>query len=274
MRYFNRVCQIDISPNIRVTNLRVAFEVFKSIESDRNSCRVDIYNLSETTRNNIPNDANSLVRISAGYSENAGLLHIGQGNISNVIQTFKSPEIITTIYSKDGFKQTKNNVVSLSFSEKTPLKNIIDKLAANLSLPISYANYDNTVLQGGYSYMGGVQGALDELATQFDFNWSIQDGELVIIKKNSSTKKQVVFLSATTGLIENPEKIIKTKSIEDVQRDEYKIVALMQPQLQAGDLVDIKSKIINGLFTIFELQHKGDTFGNDWYTLMTVYKSL
>jgi hypothetical protein len=121
--------------------------------------------------------------------------------------------------------------------------------------------------------MGNIQNALDDLGTQFNFKWSIQNGELLIIKNNSNTKKQVVFLSAETGLIENPEKIIKTRNLGLIQRDEYKVVALLQPQLEAGDLVSIKSKIINGLFTIYEVQHKGDTYGNDWYTIMTVYKS-
>lgn len=274
MKYFDRVCEVDITPDIKIAQHRIVFDIFKSIESDKNSCRIDIYNLSDETRNKIANDISSLVRVSAGYMQNLGLLQIGQGNISNVLHTIKSPDIITTIYSKDGFYATRRKYVSFSFAEKTRLKSVVDKIATELNLPVSFSNYTDATVETGYSFVGNVKDALDELALQYNFSWSIQNGELVIIKANTSTNKKVVFLSATTGLIENPQKIIKTKTLDDIQRDEYKVVSLLQPQLEAGDIVEIDSKIIKGRFTIFEVGHKGDTRGNDWYTTMTIYKSL
>ena len=69
MKYFDRISAIDVSPDIRVRDLRIKFEVKKNVTSNINSARVGIYNLSQNTRNRITSDSSSLVRILAGYSQ-------------------------------------------------------------------------------------------------------------------------------------------------------------------------------------------------------------
>mgnify|MGYP003423069200 FL=1 len=81
---------------------------------------------------------------------------------------------------------------------------------------------------------------------------------------------QNVFLSDKTGLVESPELIIKTKNLDLINKNEYKVVSLLQPQLEAGDLVQVESIVLTGVFVIKELIHTGDTRGNDWYTRMVV----
>jgi hypothetical protein len=271
MNYYERVCQIDISPDIRVENHKIKFEIKKSILSNTNSCRVDIYNLSQTTRNKITSDPSSLVRVSAGYAENGGLLNIGQGNVSNIIHTIKNPDIITTIYSKDGFNSVTNNNISLSFIGKTQLSLVMNAIIDKLKLPVGFTDYNRAgEFKNGYSYVGSIPDALDQLGSQFKFKWSIQNGQLQILNDQGSTNVQNIFLSNRTGLVESPELIIKTKKLNELNTNEYKIVALLQPQLEAGDLVQVESIALNGVFTIKELIHTGDTRGNEWYSKMVV----
>jgi hypothetical protein len=271
MKYFDRVCVVDISPDIRIDNHKIKFEIKKSVLSNINSCRVDIYNLSQTTRNKITSDANSLVRVEAGYVQTGGVLEIGQGNISNVIHTSKSPDIITTIYSKDGFNSITNNPINLSFVDKTPLSSVINAIIDKLNLPIKYANYDQNIqLKNGFSYVGSIPEVLDQLGIQYKFKWSIQNGQVQILKEEESTGNRSVFLSDQTGLIESPELVIKTKNLDLLKKNEYKVVSLLQPQLEAGDLVEIDSIVLSGIFIVTELIHIGDTRGNEWYTKMVV----
>ncbi len=274
MKYFDRVCSVDISPDIRVENLRIRFDIKKSVESNQNYCRVDITNLAENTRNKISSDPSSLVRIKAGYMQNGGAISIGQGNISNVFHITQNPDIITTVYCKDGFNSIINNIISLSFKDNTPLKSVIDTIAKELKLPVKYADYDQSAkFNNGYSYIGSIPNALDQLGEQFKFRWSIQNDQLMIIKNQGSNKNKSVSLSAETGLIESPELIIKTKNLPLLNKNEYKVTALLQPQLEAGDLIDVKSKVINGTFIVKELNHLGDTRGNEWYTKIIVTNS-
>lgn len=271
MNYFNRVCQVDVSPDIQVENHKIKFEIKKSILSNTNSCRVDIYNLSQLTRNRITSDQSSLVRVSAGYVENGGLLGIGEGNISNIIHTVKSPDIITTIYSKDGFNAITNNNLSLSFIGRTTLSSVIDAIIVKLGLPLGFTDYNKSAeFKNGYSYIGSIPNALDQLGSQFNFKWSIQNGQLQILNGDGSTNTQSIFLSSSTGLIESPELVIKTKNLDKLNKNEYKITSLLQPQLEAGDLVQVESITLNGVFIVKELTHTGDTRGNEWYTKMIV----
>jgi hypothetical protein len=271
MKYFNRVCVVDISPNIRVEKLRIKFEIKKTIIANTNYCRVDIYNLSQTTRNRITSDSTSLVRVLAGYSNYNGLIEIGQGNISNVIHSYKSPDVITTILSKDGFNSIINNRISLSFIDKTPLSSIINTIISKLNIPVKYVNYNKSIqIKNGFSYVGAITDVLDQLGRQYSFKWSIQDGQLLILNGEQGTGNQNVFLSAKTGLIESPELIIKTKKLQELKKNEYKVTCLMQPQLQVGDFIQIESKTLNGTFIVNELLHIGDTEGNEWYTKLIV----
>jgi hypothetical protein len=274
MKYFDRVCAIDISPDIRVENHKIKFEVKKNIIANKNTCRVDIYNLAENTRNKITNDINSLVRIKAGYSQNVGLVEIGQGNISNVIHSFRRPDILSIIYSKDGFKAVRDNSISLSFKENTPLSSVINSLVDKLDLPVKFTDYDKSaILKGGFSHLGSIPSALDELSLQFKFNWSIQNGQIQILDENKGTGKRVMSLSSSTGLIEDPEEVIVTKKLKKKDKNEYKVVSLLQPQLEAGDLIEIDSRTLTGVFIVNELEHIGDTRGNEWYTIMIVVKN-
>lgn len=270
MNYFNRVCRVDIA-DISFENQRINFEIKKSIEASKNTVKIDIYNLSQTTRNKITTDDTNLVRVFAGYSQNIGLVEIGQGNISNIIHTIKSPDIVSTILCKDGFEALRNKKIALSFNDKTLLSSIINKITGDLALPVKFLDYDKTLaIKNGYSFVGTIADSLNDLGNQYGFNWSIQNGQILIIPKNKSSKIQSVFLSASTGLIESPELVIETKDLIKASKNEYNITSLLQPQIEVGDLVEIDSITLKGTFIVNELTHVGDTRAQEWYTKMIV----
>lgn len=275
MLYFDRVCAVEVSPDIRVEDLRIKFEIKKNIEPNLNSCKVEIYNLATEIRNRISSDADSIVRVLAGYKLNEGLINIGTGNISNVLHNVKNPNVITTIYVKDGFNSLLNNNISLSFIDKTPLSDIIEAVIKKLGIPVKYTEFDASIsLNNGLTYFGSISRILNQLSVQFKFTWSIQNGELLIIDNASGTGLNSVFLSEKTGLIENPDLIIKNKQLAELDQNDYLVVALLQPQIEVGDSVVIESEVLVGNFTVKDLTHLGDTRGNEWYTKMVVTKWL
>jgi hypothetical protein len=268
MKYFDRVCTVDISPDIKVSELRVKFEVRKNIESNKNFANVSIYNLSNDSRNRISSDALNLLILKAGYLNNVGLVTICKGNITDVIHEFKTPEIITNLYCKDGFKSIKNKNITLSFSENTRLSRVIEVITSKLGLPVKFANYDKSAFfKTGYACVGSISEVLDDLSKQFDFDWSIQNGEVQILNKNTSTSIQSVFLSTATGLIETPTRLVR---LADDTTTRYQITALLQPNLEVGDLISVESKTLNGVFKVQQLTHSGDTHGADWITKIIV----
>lgn len=267
---FNRIYSITISPNLLIENLKIKFEIKKSLQLKSNFSRVDIYNLSEKERNAISSEQYAFFEMQCGYSEDVGLIKIAQGNVSDVTHYVSAPDIVTTIYSKDGFKAIKNNYIQLSFAENTSTKTIIDTIIQKINLPLRFSNLKPQNIKNGYSFVGTVSDALQDLAVQYDFEWSIQNGEIQILTKNSSTTLKAFLLSAETGLIESPNRTIKNKDFEKKEKGEYSVVCLLNPQLEVGDLISIDSNSLKGTFLIKELTHIGDNMGNEWYTKLIV----
>mgnify|MGYP000988598499 CR=1 FL=1 len=83
-----------------------------------------------------------------------------------------------------------------------------------MNLPLRFSNLKPKNIKNGYSFVGTVSDALQDLAVQYDFEWSIQNGEIQILTKNSSTTLKAFLLSAETGLIESPNRTIKNKDFE------------------------------------------------------------
>jgi len=214
---FNRIYSITISPNLLIENLKIKFEIKKSLQLKSNFSRVDIYNLSEKERNAIS-----------------------------------------------------SNYIQLSFAENTSTKTIIDTIIQKINLPLRFSNLKPQNIKNGYSFVGTVSDALQDLAMQYDFEWSIQNGQIQILTKNSSTTLKAFLLSAETGLIESPNRTIKNKDFEKKEKGEYSVVCLLNPQLEVGDLISIDSSSLKGTFLIKELTHIGDNMGNEWYTKLIV----
>jgi hypothetical protein len=270
MSSFNRIYSITISPNLLIENLKIKFEIKKSLETKNNYSKIDIYNLSQKDRNAISSEQYALFKMKCGYSEDQGLINIAQGNVSDVIHSTSVPDIVTTIYSKDGFSAIKNNYIQLSFSENTSIQTIADKIIQKMNLPVRFSNLKNQTIKNGYSFIGTVSEALNDLGNQYDFDWSIQNGEIQILTKNSSTNFQAFLLSPETGLIENPTRTIKNKYFEKKGKGEYSVTSLLNPQLEVGDLVSVDSNALKGNFLIKEITHTGDTRGNEWYSRLII----
>lgn len=271
MKYFHRLARVVVSPDIDVREHRIRFDITKSVEPEKNNARVEVYNLSPNTRSRI--QRNGLVKILAGYQNNLGYEEVGQGNVTDVSHVMNIPDIVTTIYVKDGVKATRGKNISLSFDDKASLSHVINAISSKLGISIKYSNFENKSIKGGYSFAGNATEALDDLAKQYNFTWSIQNGLLQILsKKKRTTGKTVVYLTSESGLIKSPEKKLKTTEEMLAEPDIWVVKSLLQPKMEAGDYVKITSKTLNGQFVIKQLKHSADTHGEEWETEIEVQR--
>ena len=101
MSQFDRIANVkifgsetDISDlEIQISKLRIEFAVKKTETPDSNSCTINIYNLSENTRNLIDR-VDKIMILEAGYSESSGLETLFVGNISNITHSINKPNVI------------------------------------------------------------------------------------------------------------------------------------------------------------------------------------
>jgi hypothetical protein len=276
MTQFKRVWRVEIDPpGIAIERNRVKFDIYRTADSQENKATVDIWNLSADTRAQIK-DLNTILRISAGYAEADGLVVLGVTQSTRVTHAKEPPDIITSIECSDGLLQLRELRISLSYAENITAQQVLDGIAERLSLPLRVVDLDTGgQLRGGFSYIGRIDGALDELTGQFGWRWSIQNGWLQILKKDGNTGKQMLLLAPETGLLQPPELLTDQGDKLDGTRPAigYRVVSLLQPQAEPGDLIRLRSIHIKdeGTYRIEKLRHTGDSRSQEWFSELEVY---
>jgi len=282
MLYFDRVCKVVIegAKVITIENSKIQFEIIKSKNAKENTAKVEIYNLAPATRKLIT-EQDALVRIFAGYAQNKGLIEIGQGDISKVKHNRDKTEVVTEIYIAEGLRKIRDNPISISFSSKSKLKlaNVLDNLRTKSNNQFVFRLIDvdeSKTIDNGYSDLGSLDQILNNLAIQFRFGWSVQNGIITIKGTKKSLANEIMLLTPKNGLILHPESVkhvsrrLEKSSITRQEKKVNSIQALLQPHLQVNDIIAIASGDLNGKYEIQKITHKGDTRGNDWYSDMEV----
>lgn len=280
--YFDRVCKVIVEgpQGITIEGAKIQFEIVKSKNAKENTAKVEIYNLAPNTRK-IITEQDGLVRIFAGYSQDKGLIEIGQGDISKVRHNRDKTEVVTEIYTAEGIKKIRDNPISISFSSKSKIKltNVIDtlKTKTNNQFAFRLINVDESkTIDNGYSDIGSLDQILNNLGLQYEFSWSIQNGVIAIKGGKKPTGNEIMLLTASSGLILHPESVkrvsrrLEKSSITKQTKQVNSVQALLQPHLQINDIIAIESQDLKGKYEIQKITHRGDTRGNDWYSDMEV----
>ena len=267
-RQFGRKYQLQIFNNLEqvvfsTEKLRINFEIKKGLASTPNQGKITVYNLSETTREQLRGDSEKVV-LFAGYEELYN--QIFTGNIKTITSTRKGPEIETVFVSGDGDKGQKFGSASLSAVAGTPLAEAISKIAASMpGVETGQLNgLDGKILGGrGVSFTGSSKILLDALGRAYDFTWSIQDGALETVASGAGAVGAAIGNSATayvlspeTGLIGSPEPGDEGK---------VKVKSLLNPRIKPGRVIKIDRTLVGrGFYKVDNLTIKGDIEGQDW----------
>lgn len=281
MFYFDRICRVIIENKARITieNCKIKFEIIKSAKPKENMAKIEIYNLAPDTRKMIPAEE-SICRILAGYSKGGGLTEIGQGDISQIKHNRDKTEVVTEIYLAEGIRTTRSKPVSLGYSYDSNLKlaTICKDITKQTGLQFKTVDIDaNKTIKTGYSDVGSLDYVMNNLAVNFNFSWSIQNGVVVIQGNESSTRKEILLLTPESGLILHPESVKKVSrklaksEITQMNTKSRLVQCLLQPGLQIHDKIRLQSQDINGLFEVAKITHIGDMRGNDWYSNLEIY---
>lgn len=282
MLYFDRVCRVVIegAKLITIENAKIQFEIIKSKNAKENTAKLEIYNLAPVTRKLIT-EQEALVRIFAGYSQNKGLIEIGQGDISKIKHNRDKTEVVTEIYMAEGLRIFRDNPISISFSSESKLKlaDVLDTIRTKSNNKYSFRLIDvddSKTIENGYSDLGSLDQILNDLGMQFGFGWSVQNKIITIKGTKKSLSSEIMLLTPKNGLILHPESVkqvsrrLEKSSITKQERKINSVQALLQPHLQVHDIIAIESQDLSGKYEIQKITHKGDTRGNDWYSDMEV----
>jgi hypothetical protein len=301
---YNRVASLVIGTSggkgRELRNLRFSFAIQKGSTKTPNKCTVRIYNAAVDTRRLIEVIGNVLI-LKAGYSEDVGEVTIFTGNVIRSLTVKDGPDWITEIEMQDGFLEFRDAKVSVSLAAGATTQQVIQAVVQNFALPVRPFPSEIASKQyaAGFAFVGRVRDAMDKACSHMGLEWSIQNRQVQIIPKGGVLKQKALVLSSSTGMIGSPAqesqtmteraaaKIGVTSKQPGVRRTTeldkdgnmqemlqvfgYKVTTLLQPNLEPGGFVRVESAGIDKqFFRIEEINHAGDTHGNEWASELTL----
>ena len=285
MSQFNRVVEVEIIDQyggkaVVIRDLAIKFSVDKTSLSTKDSCSIEIYNLSEDTRNSIDKTGSTVI-LKAGYKDD-GLNVIFTGDVSSFEQSYVAPNWITKINAKDGKISLDKTKISIVFSEYTKITKMISDIVAKAGWTknndiMKLKNVEDFELSGGYMGNDLVKPVLDFLCGMIKVQWSIQDNAITFSTLDGVSSETVTVVSADTGMIGIPQK--EEKPVDTVSKKTknsktannapgYRVKSLIKHTLRPGSKVHlISDKLkLNGEFKVGEVHHSGSTHDSTWET--------
>jgi hypothetical protein len=275
-RQYKRVYELSILPvdgDIRIIkDLRVNFEITKSLLSFPNLCKLTIYNPNGDTLSSLQSKFTSIT-INAGYEGDVRLLF--KGEVRNVFQTKVGTDSLLIVYAGDGEKDWQNATFNKTFIETVSVKVAIEEVIK------SFIDLTSGAIEGlpdvadklrGQTLSGSSKGILDEFADEYGFGWSIQDGEVVITPVDEPLQgDEAVLVSAATGMIGSPTlteigvNVTTLLNPKMLPNRAFKIESLSS-EVQLGNLFfrDVPRTSAEGTYKIQEVVFKGDSREGDW----------
>lgn len=227
----------------------IRFNIMRATMATANSMSLEIYNLSQNSRDKIFQDRFNpreykRVILQAGYGEN--LTTVFSGNMFQSRHQRSNADIITYIEARDGGFDINNSITNLTIAEGATTQEVIRQLAQGFdnvtignitSLPD--INRRPTVLDGNTF----------ELINRYAKGRAFIDLEQInVLRENDVFDSTVPLINQDSGLLGTPKR-----------EDSYiTIETLFEPRIQIGQVIEIESSVnpvFDGQYKVIGLTH-------------------
>jgi len=246
-------------------DIKIAFDVGKSISSTQNYARIQIWNLTESHRNSMGKELDNIT-LEAGYMPPTGGGNVGiifKGQIRDVEHKREGPDIITEISCGEGDKAFRKATISKSYKAGTEVKEVVEDIYKELEKEgVDRGEWkfpeDLPKFKRPYTVCGSCKREMDTLSRSKDFYWSVQNGALEIIPSDGFVGS-VILVTPQTGLVGTP-------TITD---NGIKVIALLNPAIRPNRPVRVESDTLemnaeNGEYRVSECVYSGDNREGDF----------
>lgn len=282
-RQFGRECNVAIGGGgrgISVKDLRITFNITKTIGRSPNPAIIKIFNLSPDNERKIKGEFDDVI-VNAGYTGATRVIF--RGNIKYLSLYPDGNDHITEIDCGDGDKDLRESIVNVTLAPGTSTEQLLGHVVDSFAT----TKRGHVVLKDRKRVRGRVVSAmardvLDDISADAEANWSIQDGNLVIVPADSTLPNEAIVINADTGMLGTPtidDKGIVVECLLNPQlqvngkvkldNNAIRIKALKSSQAKPGAKKPPKVKRIertdpDGIYKIYKVVHKGDTHGDEW----------
>ena len=236
-----------------VPELRVQFEISKSVRGGLNTCTIKIYNLNDDKRKKLVKDQEDSTQklpfiFKAGYSK---LETLFKGTVFNASSEKTGSDFITTITGLDGGYDFIN-----SFTSKTVRSNDVDNILSDMKNTDKGKISKRKTLSRPKVLVGNSAKLIEDNLEE-DETYYIDEEKLYIIKDDEVTSSYIPLVQANTGLLNTP--VRKNKEVT--------FNTQLYPAIKIGGLVELKSSTathLNGIYKVITIKYRGDNYGSDW----------
>lgn len=243
--------------------LHIAFSLQKSDLTTQNTGKVTVWNMNKIHRSVLEQD-DCVLSLRAGYGSRLNLIFAGI--VSFVSTVMEGADRMTEIELVDNLIQLRDTYVSISYRGKVNWKIIVEDVAAQMGVVVSYSyNAEFVDIPNGYSYVGKAKNILDKACDCCGLTWSVQNGVLQIKKPGDVMNREVYVLSAETGMIGSPERVVVSDSDGTGKKQlGWDVEYLLNGAINIDDFVKLESQNVSGYFRVYSLQMQGDNISGDW----------
>lgn len=252
----------EITPELPVP-LHITFALQKTDLTTQNTGKVTIWNLNKIHRSVLEQD-DCVLSLRAGYGTRLHLIFAGI--VSFATTTIEGADRMTEIELVDNLVQIRDTYVTISYRGKVNWKTIIEDVAGQMGVVVSYSyNAEFVDIPNGYSYVGQGKNILDKGCECCGLTWSIQNGVLQIKKPGDVMNREVYILSADSGLIGTPERVVVSDSDSSGEKQMgWDVQYFLNGAINIDDYVRLESKEVTGYFRVYSLDIQGDNISGDW----------
>ena len=243
--------------------LHVNFSFQKADLETANNGKVEIWNLNLEHLEMLNKDG-CCVSMKAGYGSHLSLIFAGRVSYATTVPDGADRK--TEIEVVDTLVEISDTNVSLSYKGKVNWRTIMDDTAKQMGVAVSYSyNMTFADIPNGFSYVGKAKNVFSKGCACCGATWSIQNGVLQIKKKGDTMSREVYVLSADSGLIGIPQRVVVAENEETGKNDMgWDVEYLLNGAINVDDFVKLESKVITGFFRVYSVEISGDNISGDW----------
>ena len=237
------------------------FDIPFDDDTEADEAEIIVYNISDTTIQNIKRDAQ--ISVTAGYGDDTGIIF--SGIISKVRSYYSGNDRVTEMYAIDQAVLKERELKSKSYAKGTKASKILQDLISQVGIPVAvFAPKRDHTYKDKSTVDGGLMENIRKYAKVCGVSAYICKGQ--IYARHILDGDGLDFtLSSDTGLLSLSE-FEEEQTAEDFKDTVkgYEMTMLLQHRITTASLIHVQSRNVTGVYRVREGSHTYD--GTDFLT--------
>lgn len=237
------------------------FDIPFDDDTEADEAEIIVYNISDTTIQNIKRDAQ--ISVTAGYGDDTGIIF--SGIISKVRSYYSGNDRVTEIYAIDQAVLKERELKSKSYAKGTKASKILQDLISQVGIPVAvFAPKRDHTYKDKSTVDGGLMENIRKYAKVCGVSAYICKGQIYV--RHILDGDGLDFtLSSDTGLLSLSE-FEEEQTAEDFKDTVkgYEMTMLLQHRITTASLIRVQSRNVTGVYRVREGSHTYD--GTDFLT--------